>query len=247
LAGKYNTNIAGETTVTAFSLDRLNYNHLVLYALSSHDVIVHVDLGVSFGGTTKWISTSQFAVPAGTGDGEGQELPIPVAAELLRVRVENPGAADTTEFYLAAYRATAGGRVSIHKSTKTLWEDEVLVASASDIFSPVLDLTNAMGAQLTIRVANGATGPTLAPAVWVQGSSDGVVFGDFLACGEMNVAGKLNLGGTGVNQRSFPSANNAITEQSVLLPYSIKFARLRAGKNTGQNVTISAFANTANF
>lgn len=99
-----------------------------------------------------------------------------------------------------------------------------MTAGAADTTSAAQDLTGSYGAQLDIKLTNGATGPTIAAQVQIQVAND--------------AAGTLwtNFGGALVGS----TANNGVVSWSVDLPIGVAAVRLVSGSNTGQNVTLDA-------
>ena len=100
----------------------------------------------------------------------------------------------------------------------------VMTASAANVTSTAIDLSTGYGAQLSIQVTNGATGPTVAAQVQIQTAND--------------VAGTLfvNFGGALVASLT----NLAVTNWSVDLPIGVERVRLISGSNTGQPTTLDA-------
>lgn len=234
IAGTYSSNVSATTTVTAFTLDRGAFNGVVIQGLADQDLKIHVDSGTDFGGSVEYLNTRTYFAKASV----GFSVPVETPSEKIRVRIENPGASSTTSLKIAVYLSTLSGVPVFQHPSQTLWTSQTVTAGASDIYSPIIDLSNSMGGQVFVEVTNGATGPTVAPQVYLQGSSDGTNFGVYCAFGVVGADGKLS---------TFPTTANKVTRQSVAIPHSIKYARIRAGSNTGQNVTISASANLAHY
>lgn len=109
------------------------------------------------------------------------------------------------------------------KARTEIWAAQTLTAGAGDTTSSAVDLADGYGAALTIKLTNGATGPTIAAQVQIEVSNDNSEWVKF--------GGPL-VGGT---------ANNGVSSWGgIEIPIGIKYVRLVAGSNTGQNVTAEA-------
>ena len=99
-----------------------------------------------------------------------------------------------------------------------------MVAAAADVTGASQDLTASYGAELSVKLTNGATGPTIAAQVQIQVAND--------------AAGTLwsNFGGPLVGLIT----NNGISQWLIELPFAAGAVRLISGSNTGQNVTLDA-------
>lgn len=109
------------------------------------------------------------------------------------------------------------------KANTSIWSAQTLTAGAADTTSSAVDLTDGYGASLNIKITNGATGPTLGAECQIEVSGDGTVYcryGGPLIAGTVN-AGVYSWGG-------------------IDIPIGVRYVRLVAGRNTGQNVTIDA-------
>lgn len=95
-----------------------------------------------------------------------------------------------------------------------------LTAAAGDTTSTAVDISAGYGADINIKLTNGATGPTIAAQVIVQVSPDNSNW--------YELAGPL-VGST---------ANSAVVSWTLRLPAEVKFVRTVSGSNTGQNVTL---------
>jgi len=113
--------------------------------------------------------------------------------------------------------ALAKTRTSINSAT-------TMTAGAGDVNGTAQDLTGSYGAQLDIKLTNGATGPTVGAQVQVQVAAD--------AGGTLWV----NFGGALVG----PTSNNGTASWSLDLPIGVAAVRLVSGSNTGQAVTLDA-------
>ena len=111
-------------------------------------------------------------------------------------------------------------------STKTVTEvlsAVTLTAGAGNTTSDPVDLADGYGATLNIKLANGATGPTVAAQVQVQVSEDNSEW--------------YNFGGALIGSK----VANAVTSWGgIIIPIATKYLRLVAGSNTGQNVVVDA-------
>ena len=110
------------------------------------------------------------------------------------------------------------------KARTSIWAAQTLTAGAGNTTSASQNLSTGYGAQVDIRLTNGATGPTVAAQVQIQVANDS--------------AGTLwtNFGGALVGSTS----NSAVSQWSVEIPFAVAAVQLVAGSNTGQNVTVDA-------
>lgn len=108
------------------------------------------------------------------------------------------------------------------KSRTSIWSSQTLIAGAAEVTSSTLDLADGYGAQLNLRLTNGTTAPTLPAQVQIEVSADQSEWFRF---------GGPMLGST---------ANGGTSSWSVEMPIGVKYLRLTAGGNTGQNVTADA-------
>ncbi len=108
-------------------------------------------------------------------------------------------------------------RTSINAAT-------TMTAGAADVTGTAVDLSTGYGAQLDIKLTNGATGPTVPAQVQIEVAND--------------TAGTLYVkyGGPLVGV----TTNSAVSSWSVDLPASVARVRLVSGSNTVQNVTLDA-------
>lgn len=112
-------------------------------------------------------------------------------------------------------------------STKTrtsIWSSQTLTAGAGNTTATAVDISTGYGAQVNIKLTNGATGPTVAAQVQIQVTN--------------NTAGTLytNFGGALIGV----TTNSGVAQWSVDLPIGVAQFQLVAGSNTGQNVTVDA-------
>jgi hypothetical protein len=114
--------------------------------------------------------------------------------------------------------------VAATKSRTSLHAGTTLTAGAGNTTSATVDLSAAYGAEVDIKLTNGATGPTIAAQVQVQVADD--------AAGTLWV----NFGGPLVG----PTGNAAVSSWSVEIPLGVAAVRTVSGSNTGQNVTLDA-------
>lgn len=108
------------------------------------------------------------------------------------------------------------------KVVSVLDNNVTLVAAAANNTSSVATLTTGYGGQLSIKITNGATGPTVAAQAQIQTSPDGTNYYSF---GGALVAA---LG------------NAVVSSWSISIPVGIQYLRVVSGSNTGQNVVIRA-------
>jgi len=114
-------------------------------------------------------------------------------------------------------------------TTKThheIADGDTLTAAAGDTYWPSssgTDLTGDFGAVLHAKVTNGATGPTIPASLNLEVSEDATKW--------------FGYGGTLVTG----TGSNTVTQWGgVELPPATAYVRLRAGSNTGQDVTLDA-------
>jgi hypothetical protein len=109
------------------------------------------------------------------------------------------------------------------KSNTAIWSGQTLTAGGATTNSSVVDLTDGFGAALHIKLTNGGSGPTVAAQVQIQTSADNTEW--------------YNFGGAFVGS----TTNSAkVSWGGVDIPIGVEYLRLRAGSNTGQNVTVDA-------
>lgn len=109
------------------------------------------------------------------------------------------------------------------KTRTSIFDGQVLTAGAAATTSSVIDMSTYRAAALNVKLTNGATGPTVAAQVQIEVSADNSTWYKF---------GGPIAGQTG---------NNAVHSLGgIEIPVAVKYLRLVAGSNTGQNVTIDA-------
>ena len=108
------------------------------------------------------------------------------------------------------------------KAVTAIWSGQTLTAGAGDTTSTAVDLSTGYGAQLHVKLTNGATGPTVAAQVQVQFSADDTEY--------------YNNGGPLVGNTD----NNGVESWTIPVPIGVEYVELVAGSNTGQNVTADA-------
>lgn len=123
--------------------------------------------------------------------------------------------------------AVQGLQRGILKTRTSIWSAQTLTAGAGNTTSSVLDTSQGYGAQVNIKITNGATGPTVPAQVQVQVANDYNAGSPTLW---VNHGGPLVAG----------VANSEVGYWSVPIPPGVAAVRLVAGSNTGQNVTIDA-------
>ena len=106
------------------------------------------------------------------------------------------------------------------KVVSVLDNNVTLTAGAGDNTSTVWTLDDGYGAELYIKVTNGATGPTVAAQAQIWASPDNSNYYKF---GGALIA---TLG------------NNVITSWSIPIPIGVEYLKVISGSNTGQNVVI---------
>lgn len=106
------------------------------------------------------------------------------------------------------------------KAVTVLDNNVTLTAGAADNTSSVATLTTGYGAELHIKVTNGATGPTVTTAVQVWVSPDNSNY--------------YRFGGT----LQATLGNAIVTSWSIPIPIGVQYCKVVSGSNTGQNTTI---------
>lgn len=113
------------------------------------------------------------------------------------------------------------------KTETAIWTAQSLTAGGANTSSSWIDLSAAYGAQLSIKLTNGATGPTIAAQVQIQTANDYNAGSPTLP---VNFGGAF-VGGTTASEVDY---------LSVEVPFGVAAVRLVAGSNTGQAVTVDA-------
>ena len=109
------------------------------------------------------------------------------------------------------------------KTRTSIWSSQTLTAGAGDTTSSAVDLQDGYSAALNIKLTNGGTGPTVPGQVLIQVSNDNSAWFDF---------GAALVGN---------STNSAVVAWGGIdIPIGVKYLRLVAGSNTGQNITVDA-------
>ncbi len=108
------------------------------------------------------------------------------------------------------------------KTARTLRSSTSVSAGASDT-SGVHDCSTTYGSVVTVKITNGATGPTLPCVARFEVSHDNSAWKTMYA-----------------TQAS--TAANAVHEYSQMLPAPVMFARVVCGGHTDQAVTVESFA-----
>ena len=94
-----------------------------------------------------------------------------------------------------------------------------LTAGAGDDTGTAVTLDDGYGAQISLKLTNGATGPTIAAQIQIQASQDNSEWYKF---------GLPLVGNTD---------NNGVESWSLAVPIGVEYIRTVQGSNTGQNVT----------
>lgn len=113
------------------------------------------------------------------------------------------------------------------KSRTSIWSAQTLTAGAGNTTSSVIDLSASYGAQVNIKLTNGATGPTIAAQVQVYVANDYNAGSPTL----LTQFGGAFQGGV---------TNAGVYYCSIEIPFGVEAIELVAGSNTGQNVTVDA-------
>lgn len=109
---------------------------------------------------------------------------------------------------------------AITKRFKNLWVNKVLFAGGADIFTDSEPLIEGHGGSMTMRITNGATGPTVQGQIQPQISHDDTTWFDF---------GSPLQGGTSAD---------AVTVDTRDIPEAVKYLRFAGGSNTVQSITV---------
>lgn len=112
--------------------------------------------------------------------------------------------------------------MSVSKNLRTIIAAATSNTAGSTITGTALDLTTKLGGLCTIKITNGATGPTIAASAKVYTSGDNSNF-------------KLLVTVTG------DSVNNSVNEWAVVVAAGVMYFRVDITGNTGQTVTAEAF------
>ena len=107
------------------------------------------------------------------------------------------------------------------KGVTVLFNDVALVAAAGDQTSAAADLADGYSATASVKLTNGATGPTVAAQVQIQTSPDN---SNWYAFGGSLVGSTVN--------------SAVVSWGGIEIPMGVKYVRGVAGSNTGQNVTV---------
>lgn len=109
------------------------------------------------------------------------------------------------------------------KTRTSIFDGQTLTAGTGDTTSSAVDMSTYRAASLNVKLTNGTTGPTVAAQVQIEVSGDNSTWYKF--------------GGPIVGQ----TGNSAVHSLGGIdIPVGVKYLRLVAGSNTGQNVTIDA-------
>jgi len=109
------------------------------------------------------------------------------------------------------------------KVVAAIWSSETFTAASTHADSGVQTLDDGYGAQLGIKITNGATGPTVPLSLQILVSQDNSEWYDY---------GGAIMGATG---------NSAISSWSISIPIGVEYLKISPSvNNTGQNVTVEA-------
>ena len=114
--------------------------------------------------------------------------------------------------------------MTVTKTRTSLNSGTTLTAGAGDTTGSTIDVSSKVSVQISIKLTNGATGPTVAAQTQIEVANDsgGTLF--------------VRFGGPLVGS----TTNSAVASWSVPLPIGVAAFRLVSGSNTGQNVTLDA-------
>ncbi len=115
--------------------------------------------------------------------------------------------------------------MSATKTRTSVASGVTMTAGAGNVSTVGPDLSTAYGAQLDIKITNGATGPTVPGQVQVQVAAD-------YNSGSPHLW--VNYGGPLVGS----TANSGVASWSVQLPIGVAAVQIVSGSNTGQNCTL---------
>lgn len=110
--------------------------------------------------------------------------------------------------------------MALSKTARTL-QSSASNAAAGTTTGTALDLTSKYGGLATLKVANGATGPTVACSARLEVSHDNSTWKTFF-------------------QATAAAGNSAVTEWAIEIPPSVMYLRSVFSGNTGQAVTVEA-------
>lgn len=122
--------------------------------------------------------------------------------------------------------------ITANKSARTLIAAATSVAAGAPQRG-VVDLRTAHGGTLTVKVTNGATGPTVQAVIKVHAAHDS---GTTPAAGAAGSVWKTILPDVGCGV-----AANAVTEISIPIPKDVMHLQVEVSGNTAQAVTAEAF------
>lgn len=109
------------------------------------------------------------------------------------------------------------------KAVTAIWSGTTLTAGAGDTTSSAVTLDDGYGAALHIKLTNGGTGPTIAAEVVIEVSADNSEWYHFSAPLKGSTGNSAVLSWGGID-----------------IPIGVEYLRLKAGSNTGQDVTVDA-------
>ena len=214
---------AGQTVVAA-EMRRHAWNGVIVYAQSDVPLRVILESGTEFGGSIIWTDRRIHGLAAGPG---APAIACWTAAEWIRVSLENPGEGAAETVRVASYLSSVGTIPRYQKPLTTLWEGYVVAPASGDHYTAPIDLTSVSCSRYYLRKLNGSTGPSNVGSAAIQVSPDGEHWHDEKS---------LTVGGATANLDHMMS--HALYGES-------RFARIRYGGNTGQPVTLWAWANVA--
>lgn len=117
--------------------------------------------------------------------------------------------------------------VTVTRGVTNIYNNQVLTAAAADTVSNAYDIGTKLRASLAIRLVNGATGPTAQAQVQISVSADNNRY--------YSLGGPL--GGGTANYNAGTGAG--VSEWPIEIPADFRYVKIAAGKNTGQDVTLT--------
>lgn len=114
------------------------------------------------------------------------------------------------------------------KTTTPIWENQSLSAGGADVTSSVINISTGYGGEVSIKITNGGTGPTVPAQCIIQTSPDNSEWYEravYVAGTDSYSAGPPEVG---------------VYSWIEDIPMGTKYVKLIAGRNTGQAVTIDA-------
>jgi len=113
--------------------------------------------------------------------------------------------------------------MALTKAVTAIWSGQTLTAGAGDTTSSAVTVDDSYENGLSVKLTNGATGPTIAAQVQIEVSQDNTEWYEF---GGPMVGGTVNSG--------------VSSWGGIVIAIGVEYVRLVAGSNTAQDVTVEA-------